>query len=314
MWRPHQTNAKWRFILKDTDFGLGLWDANPVTHNALEYNTEEDDDNRKLFNALLTQDSFRKEFYSRFAIYMGDLLHYKSTSQVIDSIQQLIEPAKPDHIARWEPEMGWGDMNWWYSQIDEMKNWCYQRNAIEYKQLQDFFQLGAVMQLSYEKADSLTDVPAVTINGVRMRDSGLDASYFQNEVIDLHYDGDTPRYGWEITQTVDETTTVKIFFQQDLSCQIPDGCTSLRIKLVGDPTGITPAVPSAITLSTIDNQLQISNLQFPSVISVYDVSGKLIIKTKTSDSSITVPLRRKGIFIVKALNDTQKLIEKVVSR
>jgi len=312
MWRPRQTNSKWRFILKDTDFGLGLQNNNPVTHNDLEYNTETDDSSRKLFNALLTQDSFRKEFYSRYAIYMGDLLHYKSTSQIIDSIQQLLEPDIPDHYALWILKIGWGGINYWYDQVALMKDWCSGRNVEVYQQLRDFFQLGSLMQLTYQVEDSLSSAPSVSINGVRMRESGLDASYFQNDTIILHYDGDALPYGWEITRTVNDTTTVNTYFQQDLSVRIPDGCSSMNIKLVANRTGIVPVASSEITLAILNNQLQISNLQLPSLISVYDVSGKLVTKTATSNRSTIISFPQKGIFIVKVQNDTQRLIEKVV--
>ena len=312
MWRPRQTNGKWRFILKDLDFGLGIWDMNPVTHNALAYNTQDNNDERKLFNALLTQDSFRKEFYSRFALYMGDLLHYKSISQVIDSIQKLIAPAMPDHIARWEPEMGWGDMNWWDSQVASMKTWCNGRNPEVYKQLKDFFQLGTIMKLTFTAASNITGTPAASINGVRMRNSGLDASYFQNEKLDLHYEGASPIYGWEITQTINGTTTVQTYYQQNLSCQIVNGCTSMNIKLVNSPNAIIQPQLPEIGLSVFDDYLQISDLQFSSVISIYDTSGKLVTEITANDRSIIIPFNHKGIFIVKIQNEAQEFVKKFV--
>ena len=312
MWRPRQANGKWRFILKDLDFGLGIWDMNAVTHNTMKYNTENNNDERKLFNALLTQDSFRKNFYSRFAIYMGDLLHYQSTSQVIDSIQKLVEPAMQDHLTRWMPEMWWRDMNSWRNEVTKMKNWCSRRNAEVYKHLRDYFQLGGIMQLTFEPANNLAGKPAISICGVRLRDTGLNASYFQKEKIDLHYDGDAPVYGWEITQTVTGTTTVNTHFQQDLSYQIAVGCSSVKIKLVDNPTAITQFQVAEIKLSTFDNQLQISELQLPSEISIYDISGKAVIKTTTTDRSIIIPFRQKGVFVVKIQNKAQMLTRKIV--
>jgi hypothetical protein len=312
MWRPRQNDGKWRFILKDLDFGLGIWDMHPVTHNALMYNTENNNDDRKLFNALLTQDAFRENFYSRFAIYMGDLLHYRSTSQVIDSIQKLLEPAMQDHLTRWIPEMWWRDMNSWRNEVSNMKNWCYRRNAEVYKHLRDYFKLGEIMQLSFEPANNVVGKPVVSICGVRMRDSGLNASYFQKGKIDLHYEGNAPIYGWEIAQTVAGKTTVSTYFQQDLSYQIEVGCTSVKIKLVDNPTAMTQLPVQKIKLSTFDSQLQISGLQLPSELSVYDISGKLVAKITTTDNSIIIPFRQKGIFIVKVQNKAQILTQKIV--
>ena len=315
MWRPRNTKGKWRFIVKDTDFGLGIWGSNPVTHNALEYNTYMNDDSRRLFNALLTQDAFRSEFYSRFAIYMGDLLHYNSTSQIIDSIQKLLMPAMPDHINRWLPEVGWGNVNRWYEQVTLMKNWCNGRNAEVYKHLQRYFQLGTIMQLRYDKADNLEGNPPVFINGIRMRDSGLDASYFQKEIIELNYESDLPLYGWEITQTIDGVTTVETFLQQNLSYEIVDGCTSVNIKLVNNNlNSLKHPEVSEIILSVFDNNLYISNLQLHSIILIYDLTGRLITEIAATDHSIIIPFNPKGIFIVKVQNEAQRLVRKVVMK
>ena len=312
MWRPRQPNGKWRFILKDLDFGLGIWDMNPVTHNAMRYNTENNNDDRKLFNALLTQDSFRKKFYGRFAVYMGDLLHYKSTSQVIDSIQQLLEPAMQDHLTRWMPEMWWRDMNSWRYEVAKIKTWCNQRNAEMYKHLQEFFQLGTITPLVFEMTNDLPEKPAVFINGIRMRDSGLNASYFQKEIIELHYEENNPQYGWEIMQVINGTVTVETSFQQDLFYQIAEGCSYVRIRMANKPSSLTKLAIPEISLSVVDHHLQISELQCPSGISIYDMSGKLLIQTTATDRSIRIPFPRKGIFIVKVQNEVQKLTEKVV--
>ena len=315
MWRPRETGGKWRFIVKDTDLSLGIFDSTEPSHNALEYNTQDEDDSRKLFNALLTQDTFRKKFYSRFAIYMGDLLHYNSTSQIIDSIQKLIEPAMPDHIDRWLPYFQYGDMERWYYKIYLMKKWLEGRNEEVYKHLQDFFGLGDILPLKFEKADDLAGNPVVSINGVHIRDFGLDASCFQKEKIDLYYEGDTPLYGWEITQTVDGIATVETYMQQDLSYEIVDGCTSVIINLVNNNfNSIKQLEMPEIILYVFDNNLQISNIQIPSIVSIYDISGRLITETAATNHSIIIPFNQKGIFIVKVQGKAQRFVTKVVMK
>jgi len=313
MWRPRVIGGKWRFILKDLDFGLGIWDMNPVTHNTLKFNTENNNDERKLFNALLTQDFFRKEFYSRFAIYMGDILHYRSTSQIIDSIQKLLEPAMQDHITRWMPEMWWRDMNSWRGEVLKMKNWCAKRNSEIYIHLKDFFQLGNVMVLEFKPASDF-EMPRVFINDVLMRDAGLSASYFQKETFKLHYEGNSSRFGWEIMRVVNGTVTYETYFQQDLSYQIMDGCNYVMIKLIenNNTTSLNSTNLQEINISTYDDQMQISNLRFPSVISVYDISGKLVTQTATTSNSILIPINKKGAFIVKVKNDLQNYSRKVI--
>ena len=311
MWRPRKTDGKWRFIVKDTDFGLGIWGRNLVTHNALEYNTINNSEEHRLFNALLTQDSFRKEFYSHFALYMGDLLHYNSTSQVIDSIYTMLQPAMPEHIIRWQSEIGWGDINTWHKEVSDMKKWCEDRNEEVYKHLKDFFDLGEIMKLTFEP-DEESKTPAAYINGIRIEDSGLDASYFQGEEINLYYEGNSTLYEWEITKTVDEETTVEVHNSRELTYNIQEGCTSLIVKLKPYVNSLVQAEQQKINLSIINNQIKISCLQHLSVISIYDITGNLVAKITTTDRSIILPLNRKGVFIVQVQNDSQNLTEKVI--
>lgn len=320
LWRPRRANGKWRFILKDTDHGLGIWNNNPATYNALD--SLYSNDTWNLFNILLTQDSFKKDFYGRFAVYMGDLLHYSSTAHIIDSLQTLIEPAMPGHLEFWQnhglsgygiSNVWWRDMNSWRWEVSLMKNWCNKRNVEVYKHLRNYFKLGTIMQLTYEPANDLTGNPAVFINGVRMRDSGLDASYFQSEALELHYDGDAPLYGWEITKTVGGITTVETYFRQDVSYPIAAGCTSVEIKLVDNPNSLSNPVLPEITASVFNGQLHIANVQHPSVISVYDMSGKLLAQTSATKSSVIIPLRQKGILIVKIQHEGQLFTQKIVN-
>ena len=320
MWRHRRSGSKWRFILKDLDFGLGIWQMNGVTYNAFDF--QYNNDTWRLFQALLTQDDFKKKFYGRFAVYMGDLLHYKSTSHIIDSIKTLIEPAMPDHLALWREEphanygkdkLWWRDMNSWRWEVSHMKNWCNNRNVEVYKHLRNYFKLGTIMQLTYETANDLAGNPTAFINGVRMRSSGLQASYFQGAEIELHYDGNAPLYGWEITKTVDGIATVETYFRQDVSYQIAAGCTYVKIKLVDNPNSLASAELSEITVSVFDGQLRISNVQPPSVISVYDMSGKLVTQTTSTNRSVIIPLRQKGVFIVSVYSEGQRFVQKVVN-
>jgi hypothetical protein len=286
------------------------------------YNTENNNDDRKLFNFLLTQNSFREKFYSRFAVYMGDILHYNSTSQVIDSIQKMLEPAMQDHLNFWMnhnymsfgiDRMWWRDMNSWRNEVAKMKNWCYWRNAEMYKHLRSFFQLGAVIPFTYKTESDLHGKPDVFINGVRMREQGLNGSYFQGANMDLRYAGDTPSYGWEITQTQFGMTSTYTYYQQELSLTISYGCSFISIKLVNSPTAIPQFNLQEIMLLVSENHLHISNLQLPSVISIYDVNGKLITKTTTTGQSILIPFyHQRGTFIVEIQNERQKLTRKIV--
>ena len=336
MWRPRTPDGKWRFILKDLDVSLSLFTSGnwftPVTWDALTYNIsggggqQYEAHARKLFSALMQHEATRKKFYGRFAVYMGVLLHNNATTHIMDSIQNMIYPYYQDHLNLWRPCRQYPiTYEWWQNEVNRMKDWCMNRNTPVYGHLRSYFQLGPIMKLTYEKSNDLKGTPAVFINGVRMRSSGLNGSYFQNEFIELQYSGNTthPHYGWEITKTVEGATSVDTTFQYNFSCKIAEGCTFVKIKLVNNPkpeivdppTGVRQPenVSQVLNTRVYDNQLEISDLLPNAVISIYDLSGKLIIRTSTSNNSIIIPLHQKGIFIVTVQNKTQMITQKIVN-
>jgi hypothetical protein len=320
LWRHRQANSKWRFILKDTDQGLGIWGMNKVTYNALNF--KYNNNTWRLFTALLTQDSFKKEFYSRFAVYMGDLLHYKSTSQVIDSIQTLLEPAMQDHLNLWQQHnytnygiqrMWWRDMNSWRGEVSSMKNWCNQRNNYVYTHLKNYFNLGTVMRMTLTTAPDLAAPPILSINGIRLQKPDFDGSYFQKENVQLRFEGNNPAlYAWEITATVNGATTTTTHYQPDLTYYIATGCTSLKINVINNTVDIKTVHTSPVVIAIEQDQLHISGIEGKSVISVYDIAGKLINQWQTANYENRFPFRERGAFIVKVNNSTQAVSRKII--
>jgi hypothetical protein len=315
MWRKKEDSGQWRFIIKDLDHTLGIWDKVLPDFDAISYNTESNDESRKLFNALLTMDSFQKEFYSRFAVYLGDILHYHSTSQVIDSIKQLIEPEMQYHLERWMPEMWWRDMKSWYDEINKMSDWCLERNEYMYTHLKDYFELGDMTKLRIETdSEDFSDHLNILFNGIKLQKPEFDGSYFQKESIELQLETENPAFwAWEVTATVDENTTTTTYFQPEgLSYLIPEKCTNLKIKIVRNPTGILLLEASKIIISGKENQIRITGLESSSQISVFDLNGRLISGLKTGADSVTIPIRNKGAYILKIVSNDFTTTRKVV--
>ncbi|MCL1937750.1 MAG: CotH kinase family protein [Candidatus Azobacteroides sp.] len=313
MWKPKTAGGKWRFLLKDLDHGLGIWGTNQPSHNALQYNTENNNDDRKLFRALLSQDSFKKEFYSRFAVYLGDLLHYNTTSQLIDSIQRLLEPEMGDHLTRWIPEMWWRDLNSWRGEVNQMKNWCNQRNAYVYAQLKNYFNLGSVMRMTLTADPNLTEMPSLSINGVPLQKPAFDGSYFQNENVQFRFEGENPSaYAWEITATANGSAATTTYCQSDLTYYIPNQCTSLKINVISNTVGINTFHASPVIVSAEQGYLYFSGMEGKSVIAVYDLTGKRIKQWDTENYEDRFPFREKGVWIVKVKNSTQNVSNKII--
>ena len=111
---------------------------------------------------------------------------------------------------------------------------------------------------------------------------------------------------------INGVTTTETFFQQNLSYQIANGSNLVRIRLINRVTSITNPDLKEINIAAFDNQIQISDLCLPSVISIYDITGSLVLKTTTKDYSTIIPFYQKGVFIVTVENEMQNFNRKVV--
>ena len=116
IWRPRTEDGRWRWIAKDTDFGLGLYDVTSDYNTIKWINTPDYDSERswangeeatRLFRRLMEDKDFHREFIDRCCIYMGDFLNEKGVRAIWDPMYDLIKYEYPFHrnlINRWWPK------------------------------------------------------------------------------------------------------------------------------------------------------------------------------------------------------------------
>jgi len=314
LWKPRTAEGKWRFIIKDTDHGLGLYGVNKPDYDAFTYHTEESTNSRLLFKTLLTQDSFREKFYSRFAIYMGDILSYEATSFVIDSIAEILEPEMHYHIQRWREDMSMKDMGNWRQEIAGMKAWCEQRNGYVYEQLNTFFGLNKPTSLQIILPEGYSKTKAISFNDVVLHQPTFDGAYFQGETINLKWlDTEEPILVWKIVATIEDEDLELELEGDELAYTIPENCTSLHITPLFTATSTEKIISDTqIKISGSNNQLIISGLESPSSISVFDLNGRLLIEHRTSQETTQISVPENDILLVRITNRKETVAEKVI--
>ena len=191
MWRPRTDDGRWRWIAKDTDFGLGLYGRN-VNYNTLEWlhNPNYDSGNAwanqyehtRLFRRLEEDADFKREFIDRCAIYMGDFMNERGTRAVWDPMYEQIKYEYPYHRELVN--------KWWPNYNDELKNarnWIAQRTDIFYNQLSKYYSLGSPIALTI--ANSLTDEErqsfVIEVNGVKLSEALFDGKFFAGRALHL---------------------------------------------------------------------------------------------------------------------------------
>ena len=254
MWRPRSEDGRWRWIMKDTDFGLGLYASNQNKGACADFNTikwiydpnydkgtnwANQYDHTRLFRRLMEDTDFKREFIDRAAIYMGDWLNERGTRAVWDPLYDAIKYEYPHHRKLIN--------EWWPNYNDELKNarnWVAQRTAYFYKYIADYYQLGTPLPLTINKSlgDTERSELEIMINGVKLSEALFDGKFFKERRVTLSGKSLREGYifkGWKVT-TKDNNSkeTTETVEGSDYSFLMPS-CKGINIEAIVDTdTGI----------------------------------------------------------------------------
>jgi len=133
-WCERSENGRWRWILFDTDFGFGLYDVNKYQNNTLEFATATNGPDwpnppwsTLILRKLLESEDFKVRFINRAADYLNVNFEAARVNQQIDYFYNLLSREMPYHLARWQTDLGWSNINTWKSQIGNLRTFANNR-------------------------------------------------------------------------------------------------------------------------------------------------------------------------------------------
>jgi len=170
-WRPRTTDGKWRWLVYDVDWGFGVnaygrgGNQYGYDYNTLEYATSPQPTpnhhanppwSTLLLRRLLENDQFKNDFINRFADYFNTIFQPEVVIDKILEIQNLIEPEILHHISKWSQSyplwsrhsLWWNDVNRWYSFIQIMVDFAYNRVPYMRGHIIRKFKLGGVAEIT----------------------------------------------------------------------------------------------------------------------------------------------------------------------
>jgi len=219
VWVPTADGGRWRWIAKDTDFGLGLY--NNVNHNTIKwiYNNNYDSSNwantaeaTQLFRSLMDDTDFNREFIDHCAIYMGDFLNARGTHEIWDPMENLVKSELIEHRKLYQKSSGWwgsspdyeGTIN---NEINKVNNWLSQRTDYFYKYLADYYGLGTPTPLVINR--DVTEPVTTIVNGIEIKHSDFDGKFFANRQLTVKGKAGEGRkvIGWKIDKTNSNNST-----------------------------------------------------------------------------------------------------------
>lgn len=147
-WRPQTENGKWRWILFDLDWAMGLHHGEAYNFNSLLFHTRPDGPDWPnppwstfLLRNLLEHPGFRQKFITRFSDHLNDQLSSTALLATIDETQATLEGEIDRHFARWNLSA-----SNWELHFDRMRTFAEKRPEIIRQQLAEFFNLNTLQK------------------------------------------------------------------------------------------------------------------------------------------------------------------------
>ena len=315
VWRPIADDGKWRWIAKDTDFGLGLY-GRPADYNTIAWinNPNYDQNNAwantseatMLFRNLMEDPDFKREFIDHCAIYMGDFLNESGTREIWDPMADLVKPELIQHrnLYSWS---WWGPEQDIQNEINNARNWISQRTNNFYTHLKNYYNLGTLTNMTVNKDLSEADAKDIPFyfNGVKLTKGVFDGKFFQNRSVTLEGTAENGKkvVGWTVAKTVSgDTTTIQVDGSQ-YAFTMP-ACTKLQINAItGIDTGINDVESTVWAWQYANGTLSVNDVAAGTRVSLYDLSGILIDQKTAAGARLSFSVPSNRVYVLKVGNE-----------
>lgn len=149
-WRPRTPEGRWRWVIYDTDSGLGLGET--WNHNTMAFALEPDGPefpnpphSTLILRSLVENESFRHLFINRYADHLNYSFLPSRTTEMLQELASVIEDEIPRHLERWE-----ASPYAWEAQINYITSFLESRPGAARTHILDEFSLPGVFNLSLD--------------------------------------------------------------------------------------------------------------------------------------------------------------------
>ncbi len=267
-WRPNDDAAdcplpkKWRVVVKDTDFGLGLYGrANDYNTIDLLYNPARHQGDAwaftepatRLIKNMLEDKDILNKFIDKCCVFMGDFMNAQGTGETIESIKAEALDEFVAHRAKYNTWggntheeiinkfedakkwlAGYTETNWWGSTTHPSRT----DNFLSH--LSGQWNLGTAVPVTINKG--VTTMPdSVCVNGIKLSEGVFDGKLFPKRLLTVTAKAPEGKVikGWKVVTTpTSGSKQTKQYEGSELSMTMPS-CKSMSIEAVlGEADGI----------------------------------------------------------------------------
>ena len=345
-WRPNDDATdtdlpkRWRVIVKDTDFGLGLYGRNS-DYNTIElmYNQNYDRNNAwaftepatRMFKNMMENEDLRQMFIDKSCVYMGDFMNAEGTGATMDAILDEALEEFVAHRNKYNSGGGWGgwqtdnradilnkfenakrwlsgytetSYNWWTGK--EETRVVPSRNDYFLDHMSSQWKLGTAIPVTVNK--DVTDLPdSVVVNDIALSEGIFDGKLFPNRQYVIT--GKAPEgkaiKGWKVTKD-GKSNTIN---NSELALTLEAGIKSVSIEaILGDETGIsTASVQPLWQWKRTVGGVNVSDVPAGQKVSLYDLRGVLLSESVSDGSDIFLPATSGKLYILKVGSESVKI-------
>ncbi|HPR32949.1 MAG TPA: lamin tail domain-containing protein, partial [Prolixibacteraceae bacterium] len=236
-WRDKTNKGKWQWMNVDMDRGF---DRANVKSNLLDDFIENSYSGAKhgdpIFKNLIKNEYFKNYFIHRYVTHVNTTYNPDRIIRVIDSLQNNIRGAMPDHIARWSSDNRIKSIDDWNNNVEELREFARERPEYAYSQIVKEFYVSGTVNLSIEVHPAKSG--RVFINDVPATKDTFRAEYFSGVPVYLKA---IPEVGYQFSHweggTTGNANEVKIIPGSDVLIKavfIPSGARILTSPVTSD--------------------------------------------------------------------------------
>ena len=185
-WKKQGTLGKWRWILFDTDFGLGWMYGEDYTHNTLHFALEVNGPewpnppwSTLILRKLIENSEFKQKFINRYSDLVNTSLSYLSIHENLTEASEKIKLAIPRHSQKWNQF----SFDEWLKNIEVIERFAVLRSLYLNSYFEEEFNLGNPSEIEFTVFPSSSG--KIKINSVITHKSPWIGKYFKDHQIKL---------------------------------------------------------------------------------------------------------------------------------
>ena len=345
LWRPNDDAKdcplpkRFRVIVKDTDFGIGLYSrSSDVNTIGMIYKPSQYQDTwaftepaTRMFKNMMENEDLRQMFIDKSCVYMGDFMNAEGTGATMDAILDEALEEFVAHRNKYNSGGGWGgwqtdnradilnkfenakrwlsgytetSYNWWTGK--EETRVVPSRNDYFLDHMSSQWKLGTAIPVTVNK--DVTDLPdSVVVNDIALSEGIFDGKLFPNRQYVIT--GKAPEgkaiKGWKVTKD-GKSNTIN---NSELALTLEAGIKSVSIEaILGDETGIsTASVQPLWQWKRTVGGVNVSDVPAGQKVSLYDLRGVLLSESVSDGSDIFLPAASGKLYILKVGSESVKI-------